>query len=86
MENEEEVKGSVEISKLRQSNRDKDELINTLKKKLISFEDEKLSLLEDRGKLAKLYDLGLIDSAGEPLYVETPDLEDKDEKEEIMRF
>ena len=86
MENEEEVKGSVEISKLRQSNKDKDELINTLKKKLISFEDEKLSLLEDRGKLAKLYDLGLIDSAGEPLYVEPPDLEDKDEKEEIMRF
>ena len=37
------------------------------KEKIIDFENEKLEYLNDRAKLAKLFDLGIIDSSGDPL-------------------
>ena len=87
MQNNEEEKGSLEISTLRRSNNEKDNLISELKRKVVLFESEKLEFLDDRAKLAKLYDLGIIDSAGEPLYVDPPDDEYKGEsKEELMKF
>ena len=87
MENEEEEeKEVVEVRKLKQSNKDKDELISELKKKLISFKNERLSMLEDREKLAKLYELGLIDDAGDPLFVDRTALDNREGKEELMKF
>ena len=87
MENEEEEeKEVVEVRKLKQSNKDKDELISELKKELISFKNERLSMLEDREKLAKLYELGLIDDAGDPLFVDRTALDNREGKEELMKF
>ena len=87
MENEEEEeKEVVEVRKLKQSNKDKDELISELKKELICFKNERLSMLEDREKLAKLYELGLIDDAGDPLFVDRTALDNREGKEELMKF
>ena len=84
MQNNEEEKGSFEISTLMRSNNEKDNLISELKRKLVLFESEKLEFLDDR---AKLYDLSIIDSAGEPLNVDPPDDEYKGEsKEELTKF
>ena len=86
MENEEEEKEVVEVRKLKQSNKDKDKLISELKKELISFKNERLSMLEDREKLAKLYEFGLIDDAGDPLFVDRTALDNREGKEELMKF
>ena len=63
----EEEKSHSEVSKWKKSNSEKEKLIGNLKKKIIYFENEKLEYLNDRAKLAKLFDLGLIDSSGDPL-------------------
>ena len=52
----------------------------------MKFEDERIKLLDERAKLAKLYDMGLIDSAGDPIFVESPDENNETNKEELMKF
>ena len=42
--------------------------------------------LEDRGKLAKPYDFGIIESAGEPLIADPPDEPNDENKEELMKL
>ena len=63
----EETKETAEVSRLRRSDKEKEKLIDDLKEKIVNFEYERLEYLNDRSKLAKLYDLGLIDSVGDPL-------------------
>ena len=55
-------------------------------RKIIIFESEKFELLDDRAKLVRLYDMGLIDSAGNPILVEVPDDNEGANKEEFMKF
>ena len=50
------------------------------------LESEKLELFDDRVKLAKLYDMGLIDSVGVPILVEVPEDDEGANKEEFMNF
>ena len=38
-----------------------------MKGKIVNFENEILGYLDDRSKLARLYDMGIIDSAGDPI-------------------
>ena len=86
MHNKEEENKSFEIHSLKRNNKEKDELINELKTKIVSFESEKLMMLDDRAKLAKLYDMGLIDSAGDPILVDPKDFDEAESKEELMKF
>ena len=53
--------------------KEKDDIIADLKMKISKFEEQRLMYLEHRVKLAKLYDFGIIDSAGEPLIADPPD-------------
>ena len=69
----EEEKSYSEVSRLRKYDKDKEELIGNLKKKIIDFENEKFEYLNDRAKLAKLFDLGLIDSSGDPILAHPDD-------------
>ena len=55
-------------------------------RKIVIFESEKLELLDDRAKLARLYDMDLIDSSGDPILVEVPDDNEGANKEEFMKF
>ena len=86
MQDVEEEKSGIEIQNLKRANREKDELIKMLKGKIVGFESEKLEFLDDRSKLAKLFELGLIDSEGDPIYVEHPDEREAEGKEELMKF
>ena len=61
-------------------------MISKLKSKIKKFEEEKLLFLEDSAKLSKLYNMGIIDSAGEPLYGYPEDDDHEEKQEEIMRF
>ena len=54
-------------NELKEANIKKDELIADLKAKIDKFEEERLDFLEDKNKLAILYDLRVIDSNGDPL-------------------
>ena len=54
--------------------------------KISDFEDERLLYLEDRSKLAKLFDMGLINSAGEPIYVDPPNDSNETRREDLMKF
>ena len=56
--------------KLKKENIVKDNIINNLKNHMRKFETERLDLLDERPKLAKLYDMGLIDNSGDPILVE----------------
>ena len=56
------------------------------KSKIALFEKENFELLEHRDKLSKLYDLGLIDSAGDPLIAHSDDDIQVEKKEEFIRF
>ena len=69
----EEVKGFTHSADLKRLSKEKDDLIDELKQKISNFEYERLELIDDRSKLVRLYDMGLIDSAGEPILVEPPD-------------
>ena len=83
----EEIKSlSIEASRQDKIIKDKDTLISDLKRKIVMFESEKLELLDDRAKLAKLYDMGLINSAGDPILVEVPEDDEGANKEEFMKF
>ena len=41
-------------------------------------------MLEYRAKLAKLYDIRLIDSAGDPILVDSKEFDEAESKEEFM--
>ena len=43
-------------------------------------------MLDDRTKLAKLCDMGLIDSAEDSILVDPKEFEEADNKEEFMKF
>ena len=43
-------------------------------------------MLDDRAKLAKLYDMGLIDSSGNPILVNPKDFNEAKSKEELIKF
>ena len=45
----------------------KQKIIDELKLKVDKFEQERIRLFEDQAKLAKLYEMGCIDSHGDPL-------------------
>ena len=85
-ESSEEVKNSVDIGRLRKQSKEKDQIIYSLKMKISDFEDERQLNLEDRSKLAKLFDMGLIDSAGEPIYVDPPNYSNETRREDLMKF
>ena len=82
----EEEKSLFEVSMLKKANDNKDVLIAELKDKVKNFEYERIEFLDDRAKLAKLYDMGLIDNAGDPLLAKPPDDPDTTNKEELMKF
>ena len=82
----EEEKSLFEASMIKKANDNKDVLIAELKDKVKNFEYERIEFLDNRAKLSKLYDMGLIDSAGDPLLVEPPDDHDITNKEEFMKF
>ena len=65
---------------------EKDDIIADLKMKISKFEEEKLMHLDNRGKITKIYDFGIIDSAGEPLIDDPPDEPNNENKEELMKF
>ena len=58
MSSKEEEKESINSIQLHRLNKEKDDIIDDLKKKIEEFEDEKLDYLDDRSKLAQFYDLG----------------------------
>ena len=82
----EEPKSSTYIGQLKKINKEKDQNISSLKQKILHFEKEKIEYLDDRSKLVRLYDIGLIDSAGDPLLADPPDDLDAENKEELMKF
>ena len=63
----EETKEQAAVSKLIRTNKENEKLIDDLKGKIVNFEKEILRYLDDRSKLARLYDMGIIDSAGNPI-------------------
>ena len=68
----EEKKEPAAESKLIRTNKENEKLIDDLKWKIVNFENEILGYLDDRSKLARLYDMGIIDSAGDPI-IPNPD-------------
>ena len=76
----------IQIAKLERFSRDKDAIIDDLKRKIVRFESDHLKLLDDRSKLARLFEMGLIDSAGDPILVEPQEDNETTNKEEYMRF
>ena len=71
---------------IKKADDNKDVLIVELKDKIKNFEYERIEFLDNRAKLSKLYDMGLIDSVGDPLLTEQPDDHDTTKKEEFMKF
>ena len=63
----EETKEPAAVSKLIRTNKENEKLIDDLKEKIVNFENEILGYLDDRSKLARLYDMRIIDSAGDPI-------------------
>ena len=82
----EEVKSSVDIGRLRKQSKEKDQIIGSLKMKISDFEDERLLYLEDSSKLAKLFDMGLIDRVGEPIYVDPQNDSNEKRRVDLMKF
>ena len=61
----EEDKDDGRITRLRKENEAKDEAVHNLKIKLQEFEQQRVELLENQDKLARLYEMGIIDSKGD---------------------
>ena len=66
----EERKNYEEMDKLVKSKQD---IIDGLKSKVEQFENEQIRLLGDQSKLAKLYEMGLIDNQGDPILIDPPE-------------
>ena len=69
MDLREDVKEYLEVLFLSKGNKEKDDQFKEIKDKVMNFEDEWLQLLDDRAKLAKLFDMVQIESAGDPIFV-----------------
>ena len=82
----EEVTSSVDIRRLRKQSKEKDQIIGSLKMKISDFEDERLLYLEDNSKLVKLFDMGLIDSAGEQKSFNPNNNSNETKREDLMKF
>ena len=82
----EEEKSPTNFGDLKRLNNQKDNLIRDLQKKIEDFENEKLEYLDDRSKLAQLYDMGIIDSSGNFILSDPPDDRENQNKEELMKF
>ena len=63
-------KNYEEMDKLVKSKQD---IIDSLNSKVEQFEDERIRLLGDQSKLAKLYEMGLTDNQGDPILIELPE-------------
>ena len=61
----EEDKDDGRIVRLRKENEAKDEAVHNLKIKLQEFEQQREELLENQDKLARLYEMRIIDSKGD---------------------
>ena len=57
-------------------NEQKDQTIEKLKRMIEKFQQEKLNYAEDMDKLAKLYDIGIIDSKGDPIPFQPDQVDD----------
>ena len=86
MSSKEEEKESINSTQLHLLNKENEDIIDNLKKKIEEFEDEKLDYLDNRSKLAKLYDLGVIDSAGNVILANLKNEQEERSKEDLMRF
>ena len=51
-------------------------MIDSLKEKIKEVEYERIKLLDDQTKLAKLYEMWIIDSSGYPLMILREDLDE----------
>ena len=71
---EEEEKKLSSVMKLKRENIENDSIINNLKNQIREFKTERFDLLDERAKLAKLQDMGLIDSVGDPMLIELPEV------------
>ena len=60
------------MSKLIRTNKENEKLIDDLKGKIFNFENEIIGYLDDRSKLPRLYDIGIIDSSWD-LIMPNPD-------------
>ena len=56
--------------------KDNQKIIEDLNSKVDRFEQERIRLLDDQAKLAKLYEMGYIDDNGDPLQFRHGDYED----------
>ena len=74
------------MMKLKRENIEKNRINNNLKDQVGEFETERLDLLDKRAKLAKLYDMRLIDSARDPIPVEPSEENDTRTKDEYIKF
>ena len=64
---EEKDKTEHENKDLEKEFKKKQSVIEDLISKVNQFESERIKLLEDQSKLAKLYEMGVIDDHGDPL-------------------
>ena len=71
---EEEEKKLSSVMKLKRENIENDSIINNLKNQIREFKTERFDLLDERAKLAKLQDMGLIDSVGDLMLIELPEV------------
>ena len=85
-EKEETKTQSIKISKLEKVSRDKVVLINDPKRKIVRFESYHIKFFDDRSKFAQLNSMGLIDSAGNSIFVESPEDNENTNKEGYMKF
>ena len=71
---------------LKRDSKIKDRFIWELNWKTLKFENEKLEILDDIAKLAKLYELGMIDGSRDPIYIDPTYENNFTIKEELTRF
>ena len=57
----------MEHPEIKEKMMQKQKIIDELKLKVDKFEQERIRLFEDQAKLSKLYEMGCIDSNGDPL-------------------
>ena len=72
----EENKNDEKVELLSKQNKQKEQTIEKLKEMIQKFELERLELIEDQDKLARLYELGVIDSKGESVPFNPSDEDD----------
>ena len=63
----EEDKSTLGVEEIKQQLNSKQRIIEQLKSEVDKFERERIHLLDDQTKLAKLYDMGLIYDRGDPI-------------------